>query len=132
MTEETKVQCNEQVCWHCGVVLAYVSKPRCEDCPDECDEEKCDEMSCTDQPQRPETKTRADVFTIKPLEWCEVNPDHWIAESFERTVYEVSKSVSRIEMPGSVLSMSCASPEEGKALAEAHWQEHIKQGLEKA
>lgn len=36
----------EQSCWHCGVVLAGVVKPRCEDCPDECDTEGCDAMGC--------------------------------------------------------------------------------------
>lgn len=33
-------------CWHCGVVLAWTLKPRCEDCPEECDVENCDEMGC--------------------------------------------------------------------------------------
>ena len=33
-------------CWHCGVVLAYAPKLRCEDCPDECDVEGCDELGC--------------------------------------------------------------------------------------
>ena len=37
---------SQKICWHCGVVLAYVPKPRCEDCPDECDVENCDEMGC--------------------------------------------------------------------------------------
>lgn len=32
-------------CWHCGVVLVSI-KPRCPDCPDECDEENCSEMGC--------------------------------------------------------------------------------------
>lgn len=34
-------------CWHCGDVLVPAPKPRCEDCPDECDEPDCDEMGCT-------------------------------------------------------------------------------------
>lgn len=33
-------------CWHCGVVLAYAPKLRCEDCPEECDVEGCDELGC--------------------------------------------------------------------------------------
>lgn len=33
-------------CWHCGVVLAYAPKLRCEDCPDECDTENCEEIGC--------------------------------------------------------------------------------------
>lgn len=34
------------VCWHCKVVLSHVPKPRCEDCPDECDVEGCDADGC--------------------------------------------------------------------------------------
>lgn len=33
-------------CWHCAVVLESPSKPRCEDCPDECDVEGCDADGC--------------------------------------------------------------------------------------
>jgi hypothetical protein len=34
------------MCGHCGVVFAEAIKPRCEDCPAECDEENCDAMGC--------------------------------------------------------------------------------------
>lgn len=27
------------ICWHCGVVLLDAPRPRCEQCPDECDTE---------------------------------------------------------------------------------------------
>jgi hypothetical protein len=33
-------------CWHCGVLLEEAPRPRCVDCPDECDEENCDAMGC--------------------------------------------------------------------------------------
>lgn len=36
-------------CWHCGVVLAYTPKLRCEDCPDECDIVNCDALGCADK-----------------------------------------------------------------------------------
>ena len=39
---------NRPSCWHCGVVLAYAPKLRCEDCPNECDVEGCDELGCTE------------------------------------------------------------------------------------
>ncbi len=35
-----------QTCWHCRVVLSEAVKPRCENCPDECDVEGCDEDGC--------------------------------------------------------------------------------------
>jgi hypothetical protein len=38
-------------CWHCGVLLAHVSKPRCEPCPDECDIEGCDAFGCEAAPR---------------------------------------------------------------------------------
>lgn len=46
LTRLSQVAAEKDVCWHCGVVLTYTPKPRCEDCPDECDEEGCDEMGC--------------------------------------------------------------------------------------
>lgn len=37
-------------CWHCSVVLAPDERrPRCEDCPDECDIEGCEEPGCDDE-----------------------------------------------------------------------------------
>lgn len=33
-------------CWHCGDVLTPAPKPCCENCPEECDVEGCDEMGC--------------------------------------------------------------------------------------
>lgn len=38
------------VCWHCKVVLSSAPKPRCEDCPDECDVEGCDADGCATSP----------------------------------------------------------------------------------
>lgn len=35
----------QNVCWHCKVVL--IPAPlRCENCPDECDDENCEEDAC--------------------------------------------------------------------------------------
>lgn len=39
----------EPVCWHCGVVLAYAPKFRCEDCPTDCDVENCDAYGCAEK-----------------------------------------------------------------------------------
>lgn len=41
------------VCWHCKVVLSGVSKPRCEDCPDECDVEGREADGCADAADPP-------------------------------------------------------------------------------
>ena len=39
----------EDVCWHCGDALAtYSTRPRCEQCPDECDIEGCEEYGCAE------------------------------------------------------------------------------------
>lgn len=37
------------MCWHCGIVLINVPKPRCEGCPDECDVVNCDAIGCLDK-----------------------------------------------------------------------------------
>ena len=47
MVEWTKAEA-EQVCWHCGDVLKPLPRPRCERCPDECDDEDCDAPGCAD------------------------------------------------------------------------------------
>ena len=99
------------------------------------------------------TKLRTgDVFTIKPLEWeslrtfggsvgeaasvlggilqYRVSHRHY---SHRGDVYSDWKA-SLIGSHGVVdgFQRTVESPEEGKALAEAHWQEYIKQGLEEA
>jgi hypothetical protein len=34
-------------CWHCGdVLIGPLPKPRCENCPDECDVEGCEAPGC--------------------------------------------------------------------------------------
>lgn len=33
-------------CWHCGLMLIGVARPRCEQCPAECDVEGCDRPGC--------------------------------------------------------------------------------------
>lgn len=57
-------------CWHCGVVLAYAPKLRCEDCPDECDVEGCDELGCAPATPTaaPSTKT-IEAFRDLKLGW---------------------------------------------------------------
>lgn len=45
-TAGADVATGEDVCWHCGDVLAWTSKPRCETCPDECDIEGCEAFGC--------------------------------------------------------------------------------------
>jgi hypothetical protein len=49
-------------CWHCGVILAGVSKPRCESCPDECDVEDCDALGCA---------TPRATADNGPDDWCD-------------------------------------------------------------
>lgn len=36
----------EAHCWHCGVAVVGVPRPRCEGCPAECDVENCDAFGC--------------------------------------------------------------------------------------
>lgn len=47
--ERLKGELIEPSCWHCGVVLTGVPKPRCEDCPTECDVINCDALGCADK-----------------------------------------------------------------------------------
>jgi len=49
-TTGTSVGEQPDVCWHCKVVLSHVPKPRCEDCPEECDVEGCEADGCTTAP----------------------------------------------------------------------------------
>jgi hypothetical protein len=44
--DAAKREQREASCWHCGVVLEAVARPRCEGCPPECDAEDCDELGC--------------------------------------------------------------------------------------
>ena len=76
------------------------------------------------------------VFTIKPLEWEHSNDalsEDYIART-SRYQFSVWKAlhISHWQVTTVLVGCQpCASPEEGKALAEKHWQEYIKQGLEK-
>lgn len=87
----------------------------------------------------------SDLFRIKPLEW------EWFETTFSAVpytvrgykashpmfsacVWEVVLSDGRIQpwhyrVSSNAIDTPCASPEEGKQLAEAHWREYIKQAL---
>lgn len=90
-------------------------------------------------------KTDKEVFRIKPLEWKWIEQTFaavpytvraWNASNklFSASVWEVVLSDGRLQ-PWQVrtsadsLAKPCASAEEGKQLAEAHWNEYIKQAL---
>lgn len=84
------------------------------------------------------TKLRTgDVFTIKPLKWEQVESRYsqgYTAETklgFRAFVALNHNSQWYCQTNGKDAAF-CASPEEGKALAEARWQEYIKQGLEES
>lgn len=76
----------------------------------------------------------SELFTIKPLEWEDKrgNP-MWIAEPLPGIRYEVGwigNSAFAWCAKASGQQIECVmSPEEGKRLAETHWQEYIKQAL---
>ena len=84
-----------------------------------------------------------EVFTIPPLqwEWFEVEYDScgYKALPFPDTNYFVYQPWGTAGRLGATwwwcrnrnATHSCPSPKEGKALAEAHWQSYLKQGLEK-
>ena len=72
------------VCWHCGVVLAYVPRPRCEDCPEECDVEGCDEMGCAATPP-PASDERCVRCGHPPILICSVKECGCYCDLIERT-----------------------------------------------
>jgi hypothetical protein len=50
-TFEARVRAEERerqnTCWHCGdLLIPSANKPRCEQCPNDCDEENCEAMGC--------------------------------------------------------------------------------------
>ena len=80
--------------------------------------------------------TEAKLFRIKPLEWEQQAPTQFCShESWTVSVCGVQYLVAQ-NFKGEIWWQSnisgpvfCASPEEGKQLAEAHWNEYIKQAL---
>ncbi len=42
----------KDACWHCKVAL-IPSRPRCEVCPEECDDEACSDEGCQEQRELP-------------------------------------------------------------------------------
>lgn len=83
------------------------------------------------------TELTVEVFSIKPLEWEWLEPTrfssegHWAAKTFCDVRYLVTCNLKGTFWWQSSASepIQCASPEEGKHLAEQHWQEYIKQAL---
>lgn len=86
-----------------------------------------------------------ELFTIKPLEWewyerpvCKDAPHkeqgyiarcgHWYFGVYRTELADGGWSPWR-KFSNLYYSDTCASPEEGKRLAEAHWREYIKQAL---
>lgn len=76
-----------------------------------------------------------ELFRIKPLEW-EAMIDNGVGPGFRAIAG--SHIISVFKWPwkdtwmwtaGDKSCQPCASPEEGKELAEAHWQSYIKQAL---
>ncbi len=53
------VSSRRDICWHCQVCLAQDGpRPRCTECPDECDIEGCAEPGCTGTPPRSDDLSR--------------------------------------------------------------------------
>lgn len=83
-----------------------------------------------------EADTTAEAtFRIKPLEW-EAKDSSTIGPSFTAlmgdrviSVFKWPWSATWLWTAGDKSCQPCASPEEGKQLAEQHWNEYIKQAL---
>lgn len=84
-------------------------------------------------------KTDKELFRIKPLEWKDqpANEQHDGGYRADTILgfYEVYQRDGRWAWFGKRADRPhfpkrCASPEEGKQLAEQHWNEYIKQALE--
>lgn len=78
-----------------------------------------------------------ELFRIKPLEWeSKTSHSQTIGPSFTAVVGDRIISVfkwpwekSWMWTAGDKSCQPCTSPEEGKQLAEQHWQEYVKQAL---
>lgn len=78
--------------------------------------------------------TEAKLFKIKPVKWKQFSTD---SSYGARTPFGFARIYWPFGGSGLVLrfdwdrdaSYPCASPEAGKQLAEAHWQQYIKQAL---
>lgn len=85
------------------------------------------------------TELTVEVFRIKPLKWEWYEERHtrgWRVSTvgFEADVWQWTDlhgewSSQWRYYTNEVSDTDCASPEEGKQLAEQHWQEWIKQAL---
>lgn len=81
----------------------------------------------------------SDVFKIKPLEWERGKDGIWFAElPHHMGMYFVRSSKPLMWQFSCYINEDedelgpCTSSEEGKQLAEAHWNEYIKQALVEA
>lgn len=82
--------------------------------------------------------TETELFRIKPVEW-EYAAEKYAQRFWADTLsgrYTVENRFNQgwhwfldVGYTKTSTPRSCASPEEGKQLAEAHWQEYIKQAL---
>ena len=77
-----------------------------------------------------------DLFRIKPLEWERVNRSNpfWIARPLPDIQYQVGwvggdLPIRWLKVGVRDADGRCASPEEGKQLAEQHWRDYIMQAL---
>lgn len=83
-------------------------------------------------------KTDKEVFRIKPLEWRPsfgAKDEGCFAQTpFRASYYQVYRTIEGgwawfLSTDPTNAYHPCASPEEGKQIAEQHWQEYIKQAL---
>lgn len=76
------------------------------------------------------------LFRIKPLEWERINRGNpfWITKPLPNVQYQVGwvggdLPIRWLKVDVREADGRCASPEEGKQLAEQHWRAYIKQAL---
>lgn len=108
----------EAVCWHCGVVLAYTPRLRCEDCPTECDVESCDELGCS-----PEANTNQEAVGFLTL------AERWETRAKELQASSATSRSNRDTMMGAAdalwacareLRASASPTSTVEAVAESH------------
>lgn len=73
--------------------------------------------------------TETKLFRIKPLEWQDYLDGDVVAVVFGGHYRMSGMQWYWCALNGHFSEHVCASPEEGKQLAEQHWQEYIRQAL---
>ena len=69
-----------------------------------------------------------ELFTIKPLEW-EWTGRYWLASTHAFNYVVKGHLTIYNKLQDEFSQKSCVSPEEGKRLANEHWETWIQQGL---